>query len=81
MLTRHYLLCLYISKTNQSHHYMYYFVRQDVPGDHGYWAVDPFPSLQTARVWAQNRVQWGPQDNNVDIVTFEDDSLTVIETL
>lgn len=60
---------------------MYYFVRQDVPGDHGFWAVDPFPSLQSARVWGENRLRWGPDNNNVDIITIDDQGPHVIETL
>ncbi len=60
---------------------MQYFVSQEVPGDHGFWAVDPFPSLHTARVWGQNRLRWGPDNSTVEILEFIEGEPTVIETI
>ncbi len=60
---------------------MQYFVSQEVPGDNGFWAVDAFPTLQTARTWGQNRLRWGPDNNTVEILVYKDETPTVIETL
>ena len=57
-----------------------YFVSQTAPGDHGFWAVDAFPTLQTARTWGLNRRRWVADETTVNIIVFEGDVPKVIES-